>query len=101
MKEQRPVLETLFLILQIGITMMVTFGLCFAIGLLLDRHFGTKLLWVFILLGIASGYRAVYLLIRRHIKGKTYDTEEPEWAKRAFHPDDADSEGSGSGEDPR
>ena len=100
MKEHRPVLETLFLILQVGITMMVTFGLCFVIGLLLDRHLGTHLLWVFILLGIASGYRAVYLLIRRHIKGNTDETEEPEWAKRAFHPDDQDPQGPGSGENP-
>jgi len=101
MKDHRPVFETLFLILQIGITMMVTFGLCFAIGLLLDRKLGTNLLWVFILLGIASGYRAVYLLVRRFIKGKTYETEEPEWAKRAFHPDDEDPEGSGCGKDSR
>ena len=101
MKEKREVLETLFLILQVGITMLVTFGLCFAIGFLLDKYLGTKLLWVFILLGIASGYRAVYLLIRRHIKGNANEDKQPEWAKRAFHSDDEDPEGPGSWEDPR
>ncbi len=101
MKDNREVLGTLYLILQVGITMMVTFGLCFAIGFFLDKYLGTKLLWVFILLGILSGYRAVYLLIRRHIKGSANERKEPEWAKRAFHPDDEDPQGSGSGEDPR
>ena len=101
MKEKRDVMETLFLILQVGITMLVTFGLCFAIGFFLDKYLGTKLLWLFIILGILSGYRAVYLLIRRHIGGKAYERKKPEWAKKAFHPDDEDPQGSGSGEDPR
>ena len=101
MKEKREVLDTLFLVLQVGITMLVTFGLCFAIGFFLDKYLGTKLLWVFIILGILSGYRAVYLLIRRHIKGSANGRNEPEWAKRAFHPDDEDPEGSDRGEDPR
>ena len=101
MKEKREVLDTLFLVLQVGITMLVTFGLCFAIGFFLDKHFGTKLLWLFIILGILSGYRAVYLLIRKHIKGNANDKTEPEWAKRAFHPDDEDPEGPGSGENTR
>ena len=97
---------TLFLILQIGITMLVTFGLCFAAGLLLDRKFGTKLLWVFIVLGILSGYRAVYLLIRRHIRGKAYERTIPEWERKAFAHDpvsdetDQDTAGTGSGKDP-
>lgn len=101
MKEKRAVMETLFLILQIGITMLVTIGLCFWIGYLLDKHLGTKLLWAFIVLGILSGYRAVYLLIRKHIRGRAYETEQPEWAKRAFRSDDPDQEGPGSGENPR
>ena len=57
MKERNEVLHTLFLILQVGITMLVTFGLCFAIGFLLDKNLGSHLLWVFIVLGILSGYR--------------------------------------------
>ena len=101
MKEKREVLETLFLILQVGITMLVTFGLCFAIGFFLDKNLGTHLLWLFIILGILSGYRAVYLLIRKYIKGNANGRSEPEWAKGAFHPDDEDPEGSDSGKDSR
>ena len=37
-KEKGEVLNTLFLILQVGITMLVTFGLCFAIGFFLDKR---------------------------------------------------------------
>ena len=87
MKERNEVLSTLFLILQVGITMMVTFGLCFAIGFLLDKNLGTRLLWVFIVLGILSGYRAVYLLIRHHIKGKAFEKEKPDWYDKAFAAD--------------
>lgn len=95
MKERHAVLNTLFLILQIGITMLVTFGLCFAIGLFLDRQFGTKLLWVFIVLGILSGYRAVYLLIRHHIRGRAFEKEKPEWYDRAFSEEISDLSGEG------
>jgi hypothetical protein len=90
-KEKGEVLNTLFLILQVGITMLVTFGLCFALGLWLDNQFGTKLLWVFILLGILSGYRAVYLLIRKHIKNNEKDPRQPDWAEKAFAGDRAES----------
>ncbi len=97
----REVIGTLFLILQVGITMIVTLGLCFAAGYLLDKHFGTRLLWIFILLGILSGYKAVYTLVQRYIKGRSDESRQPEWAKRAFHPDAPDPEGPGSGEDAR
>ena len=95
MKEKREVLGTLFLILQVGITMLVTFGLCFAIGFLLDKHFGTKLLWVFIVLGILSGYRAVYLLIRHHIRDRSEAEEKPEWYDRAFQNEISHDDGAG------
>ena len=90
-KEKGEVLNTLFLILQVGITMLVTFGLCFALGLWLDNRFGTKLLWVFILLGILSGYRAVYLLIRKYIKNKDKDPRQPDWAEKAFSAERAET----------
>ncbi len=96
MKEKREVLGTLFLILQVGITMLVTFGLCFAIGFFLDKQFGTKLLWVFIVLGILSGYRAVYLLIRHHIRDSSGGKDKPEWFDRAFQ--DELSHGDGTDE---
>ena len=89
--EKGEVLNTLFLILQVGITMLVTFGLCFALGLWLDKQFGTKLLWVFIILGILSGYRAVYLLIRKHIKNNKKDPRQPDWAEKAFAGDRAEN----------
>ena len=87
MKKNHEVIETIFLILQVGITMMVTFGICFGIGYLIDRKFGTHWIFLFIVLGILSGYRAVYLLIKKHIKGR--DEDEPEdWVKKAFDVDD-------------
>ncbi len=88
MKKNHEVLETLFLVLQVGITMMVTFGICFGAGYFIDKKFGTKLIFFFIVLGILSGYRAVYLLIKKHIHGKEEEPEE--WVKKAFNKDDED-----------
>ena len=89
MKKDHEVLETIFLILQVGITMMVTLGICFGLGYLIDRKFGTHWIFFFIVLGILSGYRAVYLLIKKHIKGSKEDEPE-EWVKKAFDKVDED-----------
>ncbi len=78
----------LFLILQIGITMLVSIFLCTGLGYLLDRCFGTKFIIIIgIVLGVLGGYRAVYLLIKKFIaKDKKDDKSDKdrEWVKKAF-----------------
>lgn len=61
------VVKMLFLISQIGITMLVTIFLCIAIGMAIDKFFGTKLLVWFIVLGVISGFRSVFILVRGYI----------------------------------
>lgn len=61
------VAKMIFLILQIGITMLVTIFLCIGLGYLIDRFLGTKLMVWFIVLGVVSGVNSVYILIRRFI----------------------------------
>jgi ATP synthase protein I len=64
--------ENLSVVLQIGLTMAGCLGLCFFIGLTLDRWLGFRGLFtvVFILLGIAGGANVVYRQIMDIIEPK-------------------------------
>ncbi|MBE5953778.1 MAG: AtpZ/AtpI family protein [Lachnospiraceae bacterium] len=66
-QNHNQVIKMLFLITQIGVTMLVTVFLCIAIGMAIDKFFGTKLLVWFIVLGVISGFRSVFILIRGYI----------------------------------
>lgn len=66
-QNQNQVVKMLFLISQIGITMLVTIFICIALGMLIDKFFKTKLLVWFIVLGVISGFRSVFILIRGYI----------------------------------
>lgn len=90
--DDHEVIRSLVLVLQVGISMLVPIAICFSAGYLIDRHFGTKWIFAFIVLGILSAYRATYLLIKSHIK-RTDDDEPEEWVKKAFNKDDEDQEG--------
>ena len=66
-QNHNQVVKMLFLISQIGITMLVTIFLCIVIGMAIDKFFGTKLLVWFIVLGVISGFRSVFILVRGYI----------------------------------
>ncbi len=67
-KNNNQVLKMLYLITQIGFTMLTTVFLCMGIGYLVDKYFHTKLMVWFIVLGVVSGFRSVYILIRKYLK---------------------------------
>lgn len=67
MGNNNQVWKTLYLILQIGITMLTTIFLCLGLGYLVDKYFGTKLMAWFIVLGVVAGFRATYLLIKQFV----------------------------------
>lgn len=67
MKETNKVAKAFILILQIGITMLVSIGLCSVIGYYVDSYFGTSLMIFFIAFGVISGYSGVYSLIRQYV----------------------------------
>ncbi len=52
------------LITQLGISMLVPIFLCVAVGLWLDRTFGTNLILLFLILGFLSGARNVWVLAK-------------------------------------
>lgn len=66
----------IYLITQIGFTMLTTIFLCVGIGYLIDRFFGTKLLVWFIVLGVISGFRSVYILLRRYLDKDDENSEK-------------------------
>lgn len=65
--KNNQVWKMIFLITQIGLTMLTTIFLCVGLGYVIDRQFGTKLMTLFIVLGVIAGFRSVYILIRRYI----------------------------------
>ena len=66
-QNQNQVVKMLFLISQIGITMLVTIFMCIALGMAIDKIFNTNLLVWFIVLGVISGFRSVFILVRGYI----------------------------------
>ncbi len=59
--------KMIYLITQIGFTMLTTIFMCVGVGYLVDRYFHTKLMIWFIMLGVVAGFRSVYILIKRYI----------------------------------
>jgi ATP synthase protein I len=81
-KEDKPWIEDLALVSQVGLTMVGAILFCFAIGYYLDQWLATRGLFitVFILLGIAGGgytaYRQIAGIMKpdRKRKGRDGDT---------------------------
>lgn len=76
MKEYKQIFRVVALISQVGITMLSSVFVCGLIGYFIDNHFETHTFIVFLLLGIAGGYRAVYSLIKQFIVKKEDQADE-------------------------
>lgn len=50
---------------QVGITMIVTIGLCFLLGKWIDKKLGTDFIFlgIFTLLGIGAAFRNLYIMV--------------------------------------
>jgi len=57
----------LYLILQIGLTILTTIFLCIGIAWLINHFFGIDLMIWFIILGVVASFRAVYILLKKFI----------------------------------
>lgn len=67
-KKNNQVWRMIFLITQIGITMLTTVFLSLTIGYFIDRYFGTRLIGWFIVIGVIAGVRSVYILIKKYLE---------------------------------
>ena len=63
--KQAHFLKNITLISQIGISMLTAVGICLALGMWVDHKFGTNFLIWFLFLGVASGYRSEYDVIKK------------------------------------
>lgn len=75
-KKNRPWSENLFIVTQLGLTMVGCIGFCFFIGLKLDQWFNTRgiLVTIFTILGVIGGGNVAYRQIMEVFEEKT---EEP------------------------
>ncbi len=71
-KETRKTAIQLASLSSIGIAMVIAIFGCFFLGRWLDRHFGTEpyLAFLLLLIGIAAGFRNIYVLLKRYVKNE-------------------------------
>ena len=71
-KRNRAWVENLYIVTQLGLTMVGCIAFCFFIGLYLDRWLGTKgvFITIFIILGVIGGGVVVYRQIMDIIEPK-------------------------------
>jgi F0F1-type ATP synthase assembly protein I len=79
-KRDRPWVENLYIVTQLGLTMAGCIAFCFFVGLYLDRWLGTKgvFITIFIILGVIGGANVVYRQILEIIEQKEDDKTNPE-----------------------
>ncbi len=75
--KKKSLVKAIFLISQIAFSMLVPIALGGVIGYFLDRWLGTSfLILLFLLLGIAAGYRNVWQLVKGYTKDAAPDAKE-------------------------
>ena len=68
-KDRKQTLQLLTMISQFGIHMLVPIAMCFFVGMLLDRKFGTSYLTILLFFaGALAGFRNVYVTAKRYAK---------------------------------
>lgn len=70
MSEFRDIFRNLSIISSMGISVALAIAIGVWFGLSLDRWLGTApyFFWIFLLIGIAAGFKNVYLITGREIK---------------------------------
>ena len=86
-KNQREIIRSLTMILQIGLAMLTCMGMSMAIGYYLDRLFSTKI-WVIIMMiiGMMAAIRSLLVLTGKFYPGKKkgkYHAGSGAWAARS------------------
>lgn len=69
-KETKQTLIQMANVSSIGIAMVIAVFGCFYLGRWLDQKLGTEptLTLLFLLIGIAAGFRNMYVLVKRYVK---------------------------------
>ncbi|RRD94477.1 AtpZ/AtpI family protein [Clostridiales bacterium COT073_COT-073] len=93
----RDSLKALAMLTQMGITMIVPIGLGLFAGAFLDRKLGTApiFLIIFIVLGIAAGFRNIYQMTRKFMKTPAESVLKQEETLNQIKAEMAKKEGKG------
>lgn len=77
MSELRDIFRNIGTVSSMGISVVLAIAIGVWFGLTLDRWFGTApwFFWLFLLIGIAAGFKNVYVITRREIKNLNRDTD--------------------------
>ena len=67
-KYHKSVFKSFFLVTQLGISVMVPIALCVAVGVLIDRNFGTWWIIPLLIIGFAAGIRNAAILLTNTLK---------------------------------
>ncbi len=64
-------MKMLALVSQLALSMLSAILMCGVIGYFIDAHFGTNWFVVFLILGVAGGYKACYNIICKFLGKKS------------------------------
>jgi F0F1-type ATP synthase assembly protein I len=75
--QKRDLLRNLAMVSSMGISVVLAIGIGVWFGLTLDRWFGTSpwFFYIFLLIGIAAGFKNVYVIAGREIR-KNDDSDQ-------------------------
>lgn len=75
--DRRKIFKTLSLISQLGFTVLTAIFLCTALGLYLDKKFGTQIFTIiFIILGVFGGARGAFVLAKNSVTPSKEEEED-------------------------
>lgn len=76
-KNKRPVYQSLAVITQFGINMIVPIFMCSFAGLWIDRRFGTSFWFVLLFfVGALAGFRNIFILARKIYEDRDEDKHD-------------------------
>lgn len=68
-KDNRMIRNSLILILQLGLNMIVPILICTGAGILISKHAGNKnIIIICIIVGIVAGFNGVYKMVKVYLK---------------------------------
>ena len=77
-EDKKNLLRALSMVSSMGISVVVAIAMGVFVGLQLDKWFGTSHLffYIFLFIGIAAGFRNIYIIAGREIKRDERDTKK-------------------------
>lgn len=92
---KKDVIRAWSLLIQLGISMIIPIIFCLFIGRWIDGFFGTKPVFmiIFIIMGVAAGFRSVYMLTKEFYKDKDTYLDIKKYGKDGKEDKEEDNDG--------